>query len=209
MHRLEKYAGSKWPDFETTAAAFSGRPSVFACPAYSKAGGVYYNKENTGFGGGRWVAGAYGYNAGQGLISVSSASFMLFGLGFGPGDWRLSSSSFSPIRESDVVDPAGMIAIGDAEIADHLDLPNGTPPETIGGKFELPDFYSSRLIAGNPDKLPWTSADTAMMRRHRGRWNMLFCDGHVGNGRLKEFFDWQNDEVLKRWNRNHEANRVR
>ncbi len=40
-----------------------------------------------------------------------------------------------------------------------------------------------------------------LKRRHGGRWNVLFCDGHVENLSVAESFDVRRDEVLRRWNR--------
>ena len=57
-----------------------------------------------------------------------------------------------------------------------------------------------------PDK-KLTPQDKAMLRRHGGRWNEVFCDGHVENGRLEKFFDWRKDEVLRLWNRDNEPHR--
>jgi prepilin-type processing-associated H-X9-DG protein len=45
--------------------------------------------------------------------------------------------------------------------------------------------------------------DKAMIQRHGGRWNQVFCDGHVENGGLDTFFNYQKDEVLKLWNRDN------
>jgi prepilin-type processing-associated H-X9-DG protein len=40
-----------------------------------------------------------------------------------------------------------------------------------------------------------------MRRRHLGRWNVVFCDGHVENLRTSDLLDGRWSEVLKRWNR--------
>ena len=38
-------------------------------------------------------------------------------------------------------------------------------------------------------------------RRHGGRFNILFCDGHVENLKPASLFDVRQDAVLRRWHR--------
>jgi prepilin-type processing-associated H-X9-DG protein/prepilin-type N-terminal cleavage/methylation domain-containing protein len=40
----------------------------------------------------------------------------------------------------------------------------------------------------------------AVRRRHGGRWNMVFCDGHVEGGTLRDWFDTRQSQVRCRWN---------
>ena len=39
--------------------------------------------------------------------------------------------------------------------------------------------------------------------RHRGKANVVFCDGHVESPTLKFLFEDTSDAALSRWNRDH------
>jgi prepilin-type processing-associated H-X9-DG protein len=43
----------------------------------------------------------------------------------------------------------------------------------------------------------------ATWRRHDGRLNMSYCDGHVAGMRIPDAFDVLRDDVLKLWNNDH------
>jgi prepilin-type processing-associated H-X9-DG protein len=47
----------------------------------------------------------------------------------------------------------------------------------------------------------------ADLKRHAGRFNVSFCDGHVENLRPAQLFDTRQDAVLKRWNRDNQPHR--
>jgi prepilin-type processing-associated H-X9-DG protein len=51
--------------------------------------------------------------------------------------------------------------------------------------------------------------DDPRSRRHQGRANVLFCDGHVESPTLKFLFADTSDEALRRWNRDHQPHRER
>ncbi|MGO9204061.1 MAG: H-X9-DG-CTERM domain-containing protein [Limisphaerales bacterium] len=46
------------------------------------------------------------------------------------------------------------------------------------------------------DALPYS-------KRHAQRFNVSFCDGHVENLRAAQLFDFRQDAVLQRWNRDN------
>ncbi|MBM3839191.1 MAG: hypothetical protein FJ398_14730 [Verrucomicrobia bacterium] len=53
-------------------------------------------------------------------------------------------------------------------------------------------------------------AQTGVARkRHRGRLNAVFCDGHVEGITLQRLFLDKADEALRRWNRDNEPHRER
>ncbi len=54
---------------------------------------------------------------------------------------------------------------------------------------------------------PVTIQDKAMLQRHGGRWNEVFCDGHVENRTLNDLFDFRKDDVSKLWNRDNQVHR--
>jgi len=84
------------------------------------------------------------------------------------------SAMFSPIRESEVLVPSDMMALGDS---------------FGGGVF----FMRGELRYG---------ANRASARHH-GRVNVAFCDGHVASPTLDSVFQDTNDIALVRWNRDH------
>ena len=44
-------------------------------------------------------------------------------------------------------------------------------------------------------------------RRHRGKLNVIFCDGHVESLTVKFVFEDTSDAALVRWNRDHQPHR--
>ena len=105
------------------------------------------------------------------------------------------------IRESQVLNPSEMLGIGDSYFSWFTEDPPGWPRGISG------------VLLGDPDLslgfLNWSTfwpgfEPPLARRRHNGRWNMLFCDGHVQMFRLEQFQDWRNDEVRRLWNNDHE-----
>jgi prepilin-type processing-associated H-X9-DG protein len=89
---------------------------------------------------------------------------------------------FEPIRESEVVTPSDMMAIGDS---------------FHGGVF----FVREELTI--PDREGRASS------RHQGKANVAFCDGHVESPTLKLLFEDTGDAALRRWNRDNQPHRDR
>jgi prepilin-type processing-associated H-X9-DG protein len=46
-----------------------------------------------------------------------------------------------------------------------------------------------------------------MRRRHRGMWNVVFCDAHVESLKPAALWDPRVDAVVRRWNRDHQPHR--
>ena len=44
---------------------------------------------------------------------------------------------------------------------------------------------------------------TAIKNRHLGKWNVMFCDGHVREQATAELFNFNDDEVLRLRNKDH------
>jgi prepilin-type N-terminal cleavage/methylation domain-containing protein/prepilin-type processing-associated H-X9-DG protein len=199
MQVLEPYIGGKWPDDKTNNTGALGN-GVFACPGYNRLGGVYYHPgDPKGMFGG---SGAYAYNA------VDGIGINPYGFGGVPID-PPKGYEVRPIKESEVANPSRMISIGDSTI---LSIPPDGPGSLRGGAcapwfWHLADAMFSAVIAEPYKSL--TPGDNAMLKRHGGKWNQVFCDGHVENGRLEKFYDYRNDEVLKLWNRDNVARPVR
>jgi prepilin-type processing-associated H-X9-DG protein/prepilin-type N-terminal cleavage/methylation domain-containing protein len=108
---------------------------------------------------------SYGYNS-DGVVPEQSA---IDGLGLGG-----HPDTESPIKDSEVLSSADMIAIGDVFV-------------------QRPDLHRNPL---------YDFARRAF-QRHQGRANMVFCDGHVESPTLQSLFEDTNDVSLVRWNRDH------
>jgi len=116
---------------------------------------------------------SYGYNAG-GVVSDENADEN-FGLGGRP-------STFTPVKDSEVVSPVDMMAIGDV-FRDRLDFVR------LGHNL---DYWGLGQIAP---------------QRHQGKANVVFCDGHVESLTLPFLFADTSDAALSRWNRDHQPHR--
>ncbi len=108
---------------------------------------------------------SYGYNS-SGVVSDDNSDDN-FGLGGQP-------STQIATKDSEIVSPAEMMAIGDVFVQDPALL-----RESV--------FAIARIA----------------YQRHQGRANVVFCDGHVESPTLKFLFEDTNDDALVRWNRDH------
>ena len=149
--------------------------------------------------------GGYGYNhrgCGPGLDRKH--------LGLGADITFAPGPVVRTLRESAVIAPAKMIAIGDvdAEVATDpcpppgpivlMDKPNFWRPISVMGWVEvgiIPDQPNNRLLKA------WQQA---VRTRHFGRWHILYCDGHVEKMKVNDLFDVRDQEVRKRWNHDND-----
>jgi len=89
-------------------------------------------------------------------------------------------------RESEVRQPSDMIGFGDGV------LYNG------GNGVLAVNLFLWEFVALRPSTMPsWQPAAALQNRRHNGRFNIWFCDGHVEAIRLQTLVS---DHNLKRWN---------
>jgi prepilin-type N-terminal cleavage/methylation domain-containing protein/prepilin-type processing-associated H-X9-DG protein len=114
---------------------------------------------------------SYGYNMG-GVVSDENADDN-FGLGGQP-------STHTPIKDSQVIDPADMMAIG--------------------------EVFVSRLAF---TRATANAVTLFAYQRHHGKANVVFCDGHVESPTLPFLFTDTSDDALSRWNRDHQPHRER
>jgi prepilin-type processing-associated H-X9-DG protein len=91
-----------------------------------------------------------------------------------------NSLSFARIKDSEVVSPSQMMAIGDS---------------FSGGIF----FMRNELY--------WPFAWARALPRHQGEVNVVFCDGHVESPTLGFVFTNTSDPALVRWNRDNQPHR--
>lgn len=115
-----------------------------------------------------------GYN-GPAAMDPKHASLGLFGY------YNKKPFPITPIKESEVVCPSDMMAVGDS---------------IVGGI----DFMRLDL-----KYLEQRGASA----RHQGRLNVVFCDGHVESPTLQFLFEDTSDDALVRWNRDHLPHRER
>ncbi|MCW5558436.1 MAG: prepilin-type N-terminal cleavage/methylation domain-containing protein [Verrucomicrobiae bacterium] len=130
----------------------------------------------------------YGYN-GQGL----GLSRDLIALGLGGHNGALGIAYVLPVKESEVKNPSGCMAIGDG---------------FMGWKGLIQD--GSSLLWRYPRAQEAVPGSTQRSRkRHGGRANVVFCDGHVESPTLDSLFVETTDIVLSRWNRDDQPHRER
>ena len=111
----------------------------------------------------------YGYNS-DGVVSGQMAED---GLGLGG-----HSGPEAQIKESEIIVPADMIAIGDVFV-------------------QRPDLHRNPLY----------NLALAAHQRHQGKANVVFCDGHVESPTLLFLFADTSDAALSRWNLDHQPHR--
>jgi len=162
---LERYSGAIW---ETNLIVGKATPksSLYLCPSYArvcKPETTFEELQKIGSDA-PWALGhqigSYGYNA-YGTGSVTN-SLGIGGTSKGPQVLENGGTltiSFRPTRESEVIAPATMFALGDAQLYGSA--------TRIWGYTLIPPFYENEF----------TAAATA--RRHAGKWNMCHVDGHV------------------------------
>jgi prepilin-type N-terminal cleavage/methylation domain-containing protein/prepilin-type processing-associated H-X9-DG protein len=199
---LLPYTKSPWPalNYHYNLRASPGfsylgpATGIYACPAYNRLRGEFAVSEAELSS--AW--GSYGYNW-EGLPMSGPPGILGLG-GFGQSNGHTNSESFVRIREDQVVTPSDMIGVGDAILDEEVPIPIGTYP--IGGHFflDIPQYY--QVV---PPAVPASDPVTkAMQQRHSGRWNIVFCDGHVESLKAGDLFNLSSSIVAQRWNNDHQ-----
>jgi prepilin-type processing-associated H-X9-DG protein/prepilin-type N-terminal cleavage/methylation domain-containing protein len=137
------------------------------------------------------LLGSYGYNA--------ESTYAL--------DSQIAGTNYA-VADSQVVVPSDMIALGDADLAWEK---GAIIPQAYGLQAAPPQGtgYGRGLLSKSTTV--WTdfagdgTADLlrAVHQRHRGRYNISFCDGHVEAIKYEALHNWT-DASERRWNWNHE-----
>lgn len=127
----------------------------------------------------------YGHNS-DGLNG--GGTNLPLGLGL---NWSVENKSYSPVRESQIAVPSRMLAIGDG---------------VMGWNSTYRDSAMLGRQASTQDHLASTDR---VKRRHRGKLNVLFCDGHVTQESLPLLFSDTTDPALSLWNRDNQPHAER
>ena len=133
------------------------------------------------------------------------------GLGYLRSPAFLNPGPLNVFRENGVVNPSDLICLGDALVYTFpYPHPDPARPALLIGGWTLslvsspamalwPEFGLSPLRQ-EPEHDEWRKLTR---RRHGGRFNITFCDGHVEGLKPQGLFDVRRDEVLKRWHRDN------
>ena len=168
--------------------------AVWHCPAVQFSGFALGTKTSTT----SYFFSNYGYNA-YGLRRWEDPDSL--GLGGHKGN-RIPTNSVDspyldspPVRESEVVNPSEMMAIGDGFVGG-----NGVIVDTTENSSRLQRTSGLQDIGGSTAR---------SYSRHQGKANVVFCDGHVESPKLQFLFEDMSDAALARWNRDHQPHRDR
>jgi prepilin-type N-terminal cleavage/methylation domain-containing protein/prepilin-type processing-associated H-X9-DG protein len=208
---LEPLIGAKWPQPNLGNGPifqYNGpQSSVYCCPGYNRIRGAFWPPVG-GANGAFDSFGSYGYNvAGIGRGPEAKGGPYL---GLGGAD-QTTGQAVTGTAERAVARPAGMLEFGDAV----LNATTDGDPDFALGMTDLswgigvtgPNVYNA-LVRESPRGYAFGARLLRQIRgRHGGRWNVVFCDGHVENLRGRQLFDFGNDTVLMRWNSDNQPHR--
>ena len=197
---LQPYSGATW-DLDLFKGRANPSSRLHLCPSYARMKPIYNPPDVE-----QWdfahAMGAYAYNW-KGVWTPSPIWFL--GLG---GASDPSGALVAPTRDAEVLRPSDMVAISDAPLA-------ATPAADIFGWTDFSreiGFYDYQVESGQ-DISPvvegvWGSTGkrnvlAAIRKRHFGKWNVVFCDGHVEGRRTKELFNYNDDAVFSLRNKDH------
>jgi prepilin-type N-terminal cleavage/methylation domain-containing protein/prepilin-type processing-associated H-X9-DG protein len=200
---LQPYSGATW-DLNLYRAQADTRSRLYLCPDYARLSSLDLRSMADGSGS-EWVGGhelgPYGYNV-RGVYSAGTTALFL-GLG-GSG----AGLPEHPTRESDVLRPACMIAITDAPFWSMYSANAvGVADFSDSSGFIDYEIESGHLVSPALNWL-WGPASrqailSSIQNRHQGKWNVLFCDGHVQGHKTAELFDYNSDAVLSLRNKDN------
>jgi prepilin-type N-terminal cleavage/methylation domain-containing protein/prepilin-type processing-associated H-X9-DG protein len=194
---LEPYLGARFNNL-----VFSGQPGrgngVFQCPGYAHAVPPAFDPSPNIT---EYELGTYGFNSG-GTLSYPGPSMGLgrVSLGSAPG------AGATPVRSGLVLSPSAMVAIGDAPITFIGGITSNGLPAAVGVT-DLSYSWGWEIVEAPPSPFAAPAALASTKRRHRNRWNIVFCDGHIESMPTKKLFNYKDDEILQLWNRDHRPHR--
>ena len=200
--KLQPFVGASCPENNYTnlsggtapPLSYTGpRESVYACPGYNRVRGQFLS---SGGPSPEIGCGSYGYN-GYGVPMGGQ------GVNWGGLAGTADGQGSAPIRENQVINPSDMIAMADAAFTPSSLQPlwAGVPSGGMNLSAAFGQFWYIEIMRGMPAGDPIVQA---MPRRHSGRWNVGFLDGHVENLRATSLFNATNPSVARRWNDDHQ-----
>ena len=173
-HSTLKLDPSVW--FGASGQPLSNTPArIISCPAYNRIKGQYFG-----------AYGAFGANY----------SGVRKGLGLGCEILRTAPDiAIRYLQEDAVKNPTQTFMLSDAIVG------NGDQYMRTPGRGNVLGFSDISLgIANTSFVLDIPGAREAVRRRHQGRWNTLFADGHIETLNTRRLFDAKDDHVRSRWN---------
>lgn len=207
FHQLERAVGQRWPSRNFAPGGSPKRSSsLWACPAYQNLGGIFARGDAADQ---HFAVGSYGYNDSGAALPTLAPRYRPSGLG---GSWRmnLNGNEMPPaslsVRPAQVINPADMIALGDTQLIAGPEADPKLSRYTYGWPSLAQALYSTSVreeagITYQDGPLSITEASrTAMRKRHRGFWNIAFCDGHVESLKARQFFRVEDPQQNARWN---------
>jgi prepilin-type processing-associated H-X9-DG protein len=176
-HDLEQYTSAKGQ-----TPPFTNRPprSIYACPAFERLPDAY------------WDLPSIGYNVSGAAVPFTKS----WGLGLGgevlvdPGVPILPPTGYRANRESEVLKPTDMIGLGDGWL-DHLAEGRLVADGILGDALHVDPVA--------PSSTGWFANGSLQKRRHDGRFNIWFCDGHAESLPFWILIS-RDDDKLRRWN---------
>jgi prepilin-type N-terminal cleavage/methylation domain-containing protein/prepilin-type processing-associated H-X9-DG protein len=169
IYALAAYSNTRLPRgfiHRNNSNEWSG--TIFTCPSYLKVIGRPYS---------------YGYNA-QGVAENVRLGLQGERYPVPP----LFPETVYPMRESEIVNPAGMIALGDSVLLTF----RATHADTRG--------YEDLSIGIRYGKAAMSELAVRAKRRHHGAYNVVFADSHVENRKARQLFNHADLEVRRQWN---------
>jgi prepilin-type processing-associated H-X9-DG protein len=191
---LEPYTHSTW-DTNVYQGRHNSNNGLYLCPSQARL------VQNPTFDPDYWPSiGSYAYNdhgVAWGYQALLHNVFMGIGGGFTHPNPAVTSD-FLGTKDTQVLMPSRMIALGDASLGSE-----GT------GWALLDDGFAYHTNMDMEDRPTAATAPALAKRqqRHGGRWNILFCDGHVELLKTRTIFDYHQDEVLRLWNYDNQPHR--
>lgn len=186
-----------WYDADGTISYLGPRQSVYACPSYNRLQGEFFNENYFNV-----DCVSYAYNqVGTYNFPNDRDPAHWVNLGnqpFGLGAWTapyVPDGPYKPKRESQVIVPSDMIALGDASCFNWI-----SEPAHPFGYCELSRALT--LFQMYPNYDPTLFRYDRL--RHGGNWNVGFCDNHVENLPARNLIDVSKENVARRWNVDHE-----
>ncbi len=187
------------PWFYLPSVGQSGQPGIQVCPGLVRTtrleSGNYFG------------LGSYGYNISGAGLDPKGKKLGLDGEILDPAYTpRTAPENLRLMREDAVVNPSDMFAVADAIVGCGFSAGGGTDGARAFDSLKPWGPNETSIILGIPSPGAFvTAADVNAMRavvrrRHGGRWNVLFCDGHVEILTTPGFLDIRKASLRMRWN---------